>query len=203
MCPSSWKLYLDDFPFFLFLSSSSRTRARAVWSLGCLKLMPLAMMMICRTFISQTSNSSSSGSRQAREELKKRKIIYIQFPRWWAHKFMSSDGIDKYHLWQAVHKCTMHINTNCAQMHNAHRYLAQLVSNRASVGNCHLASSLPPCHSRSHTFHSESFTLFNLPRMLYSLYVPTVYFSQFYPLTLVTQGRIRFTLRVFTLFNLS
>ena len=30
---------------------------------------------------SQTSNSSSSGSRQAREELKKRKIIYIQFPR--------------------------------------------------------------------------------------------------------------------------
>ena len=40
---------------------------------------------ICRTFISQTPNSSSSGSRQAREELKKRKIIYIQFPRWWAH----------------------------------------------------------------------------------------------------------------------
>ena len=34
--------------------------------------MPLAMMMICRTFISQTSNSSSSGSRQAREELKKK-----------------------------------------------------------------------------------------------------------------------------------
>ena len=99
--------------------------------------------------------------------------------------------------------CTMHMNTNCAQMHNAHEYSAQLVSNRASVGNCHLASSLPPCHSRSHTFHSESFTLFNLPRMLYSLYVPTVYFSQFYPLTLVTQGRIRFTLRVFTLFNLS
>ena len=30
--------------------------------------MPLAMMMICRTFIFQTSNSSSSGSRQAREE---------------------------------------------------------------------------------------------------------------------------------------
>ena len=45
------------------------------------ELMPLAMLMICRTFISQTSNSSSSGSRQAREELKKRKIIYIQFPR--------------------------------------------------------------------------------------------------------------------------
>ena len=35
--------------------------------------MPLAMMMICRTFISQTSNSSSWGSRQAREELKKGK----------------------------------------------------------------------------------------------------------------------------------
>ena len=45
------------------------------------ELIPLAMMMICGTFISQTSNSSSSGSRQAREELKKRKIIYIQFPR--------------------------------------------------------------------------------------------------------------------------
>ena len=34
MCPSSWKLYVDDFPFFWFLSSLSRTRARAVWSLG-------------------------------------------------------------------------------------------------------------------------------------------------------------------------
>ena len=51
MCPSSWKLYLNDFPFFLFLSSSSRTRDRAVytniililgsdcvtWSLSCLE----------------------------------------------------------------------------------------------------------------------------------------------------------------------
>ena len=34
---------------------------------------------------SKTSKSSSLGSRWAREELKKRKIIYIQFPRWWAH----------------------------------------------------------------------------------------------------------------------
>ena len=34
MYPSFWKLYLDDFPFFWFLSSSSRNRARAVWSLG-------------------------------------------------------------------------------------------------------------------------------------------------------------------------
>ena len=49
--------------------------------------MPLAMMMICRTFISQTSNSSSSGSRQAREEPKKRKkklvnktSIFLGFP---------------------------------------------------------------------------------------------------------------------------
>ena len=90
MCPSSWKLYVDDFPFFWFLSSSSRTQVRALWSFGVWELMPLAMMMICRTFISQTSNSSSSGSRQGREELKKRKIIYIQCPRWWAHQFMSS-----------------------------------------------------------------------------------------------------------------
>ena len=50
MCPSSWKLYLDD--FFWFRSSSSRTQTRAVWSLGVRELMPLAMMMICRTFIS-------------------------------------------------------------------------------------------------------------------------------------------------------
>ena len=48
------------------------------------ELMPLAMMMICRTFISQTSNSSSSGSRQAREELKKGKskmmgtLVHVQ-----------------------------------------------------------------------------------------------------------------------------
>ena len=36
MCPSSWTLYADDFPFsfYCFLSSSSKTRARAVWSLG-------------------------------------------------------------------------------------------------------------------------------------------------------------------------
>ena len=53
-------LCLDDFPFFWFLSSLSRTRAKAVWSLGVWELIPLAMMMICRTFISQTSNSSRS-----------------------------------------------------------------------------------------------------------------------------------------------
>ena len=32
-CPSSWKLFLDDFPFFWFLSSSSRTQVTTVWSL--------------------------------------------------------------------------------------------------------------------------------------------------------------------------
>ena len=86
MCPSSWKLYLDDFPF---LGSSlahlepklELFRGSEFGVLGVRELIPLAMMMICRTFISQTSNSSSSGSRWAREELKKRKIIYIQFPR--------------------------------------------------------------------------------------------------------------------------
>ena len=31
-CPSSWKLYLDDFPFFGFLSSSSGTQVTTVWS---------------------------------------------------------------------------------------------------------------------------------------------------------------------------
>ena len=79
MCPSSWKLYVDDFPFFWFLSSLSRTRARAVWSLGVWELMPLAMMMICRTFFSQTSNSSSSESRWAREEPKKGKSSTYDF----------------------------------------------------------------------------------------------------------------------------
>ena len=78
MCPSSWKLYLDDFPF---LGSSLAHLEPKLELFEVWELMPLAMMMICRTFISQTSNSSSSGSRQAREELKKRKIIYIQFPR--------------------------------------------------------------------------------------------------------------------------
>ena len=37
----------------------------------------IAMMMICRTFISQTSNSSSSGSRQAREEPKKKENHHL------------------------------------------------------------------------------------------------------------------------------
>ena len=40
--------------------------------MGCLKLMPMAMIMICRKFISQTSNSSGSGYRRAREEPKKK-----------------------------------------------------------------------------------------------------------------------------------
>ena len=41
--------------------------------------MTLAMMvMICPTIVSQTSNSSSSGSRWARGEPKKRKIILIR-----------------------------------------------------------------------------------------------------------------------------
>ena len=34
MCPSPWKLYIGDFPFFWFPSSSSRAPVRAVWSLG-------------------------------------------------------------------------------------------------------------------------------------------------------------------------
>ena len=41
-------------------------------------------IIIPANFRCSTSNTSSSGSRQAREELKKKKIIYIQFPRWWA-----------------------------------------------------------------------------------------------------------------------
>ena len=46
MCPSSWTLYADDFPFsfYCFLSSSSKTRARAVWSLGDKRA---ALIMIC------------------------------------------------------------------------------------------------------------------------------------------------------------
>ena len=44
MCPSSWKLYVDDFPFFWFLSSSSRTQVRALWSFGVGELMPLARL---------------------------------------------------------------------------------------------------------------------------------------------------------------
>ena len=48
-------------------------------------MMTMAMlaMMICRTIISQTSNSCNLGSWIAREEPKKRKIK-TQFPRWWA-----------------------------------------------------------------------------------------------------------------------
>ena len=40
------------FSFFWFRSSSSIFQARAVWSFWVLELMPLAIMMICRTFIS-------------------------------------------------------------------------------------------------------------------------------------------------------
>ena len=85
MCPSSWKLYVDDFPFFGFPSSLSRTRARAVWSLGDKRATNHHHHQWHQLPNSKTSKSSSSGSRWAREELKKRKIIYIQFPRWWAH----------------------------------------------------------------------------------------------------------------------
>ena len=50
-----------------------------VWEINVRQIIIIAIGF--NTFISQTSNSFSSGSRQAREELKKRKIIYIQFPR--------------------------------------------------------------------------------------------------------------------------
>ena len=73
------------FSFFWFLSSSSRTRARPVWSLRDKRATNHHHRQWLQLQNSKTSNSSSSGSRQAREELKKRKIIYIQFPRWWAH----------------------------------------------------------------------------------------------------------------------
>ena len=81
MCPSSWKLYLDDFPFFG--SSLARLEPEPelfeVWEINVRQTIIIANGF--NTFISKTSNSSNSGSRQAREELKKRRIIYIQFPR--------------------------------------------------------------------------------------------------------------------------
>ena len=56
-------------------------RARAVWSLGDKR----ATNHHHRQSHQLPTKSSSLGSRWARGELKKRKIIYIQFPRWWAH----------------------------------------------------------------------------------------------------------------------
>ena len=60
MCPSSWKLYVDDFPFF---GSSLACLEPELELFEVWELMPLAMMMICRTLISQTSNSCNLGSR--------------------------------------------------------------------------------------------------------------------------------------------
>ena len=78
MCPSSWKLYLDDFPFF----GSSLAHLEPKLQLFEVREINVRQIIIIANGINfQTSNSSSSGSRQAREELKKRKIIYIQFPR--------------------------------------------------------------------------------------------------------------------------
>ena len=79
MCPSSWKLYVDDFPFFWFLSSLSRTRARAVWSLGDQHATNHHHRQWHQLPNSQTLNSSSSGSRRAREEPKKGKSSKYNF----------------------------------------------------------------------------------------------------------------------------
>ena len=75
MCPSSWKLFVDDFPLFWFLSSSSRTRARAVWSLGDKRATNHHHRRWHQLQTAQTLNSSSSSSIRAWEEPKKRKII--------------------------------------------------------------------------------------------------------------------------------
>ena len=48
------------------LSVQAEQKLFEVW-----ELIPLAMMMICRTFISKTLNRSNSGSGRAREEPKK------------------------------------------------------------------------------------------------------------------------------------
>ena len=57
----------------------------------CLKFMIFAMMvmMICRTMISQTSNSSSSGSGRAKEEPKKGKSSKYKFQDDWHVSFGS------------------------------------------------------------------------------------------------------------------
>ena len=56
MCPSFWKLYLDDFPFFC----SSLAHLEPELELFEVCDDEMMLMMICRTIISQTSNSSSS-----------------------------------------------------------------------------------------------------------------------------------------------
>ena len=63
----------------LFLGSSLTHLEPELGLFEVWELMPLAMMMICRTFISQTSNSSSSSSRRAKEEPKKGKSSKYNF----------------------------------------------------------------------------------------------------------------------------
>ena len=52
MCRSSWKLYLDDFPFFVSSLAHLEPELELfeVW-----ELLPLAMMMICHTSQLQTA----------------------------------------------------------------------------------------------------------------------------------------------------
>ena len=53
MCPSSWKSYLDDFPFF---GSALAHLEPKLELFGVWELMPSTMMMIYRTFISHVCN---------------------------------------------------------------------------------------------------------------------------------------------------
>ena len=76
MCPSSWKLYLDDFPFF---GSSLACLEPELELFEVLEINVRQIIIIANGINSQTSNSFCSGSRRAREELKKGKSYTYNF----------------------------------------------------------------------------------------------------------------------------
>ena len=81
MCASSWKLYVYDFSFFWFLSSSSRTRGRAGWSLGDDG---------ATNHLHHHRQLQTAQARVLDELGRNQKIKITQFTRWWALWFRSS-----------------------------------------------------------------------------------------------------------------
>ena len=77
MCPSSWKLYVDDFPFFSSSLACLEPELELFEVLEINVLKPLAMM----ARLSPKLQTALARVLDKLEITKKRRIIYIQFPR--------------------------------------------------------------------------------------------------------------------------
>ena len=81
MCPSSWKLYVDDFPFFVSSLAHLEPELELfeVWEINVRQIIIIANGINSQTPKLQTALAQVLDELESNQ--KKRKIIYKKFPR--------------------------------------------------------------------------------------------------------------------------